>query len=245
MLSIVLTYFNRPIQLANTLQSFTHSKNKDFNVYIIDNNSIDDIILPNLPFDVTILKLKGHFNDNYIAAHNYGFYTAIEDCHPDKILIQHAEIYHKGDVISYAQTVTDENYYSFSTYSLGFGETVEDAAMNQRANTFDGDSGWYNHPVYRPAMHHFCSAITTNNLIKLNGFDERFCDGVAYDDDSFVEQIKRLGLRIEQPTDPFVFHQWHPIGFNDVDKITRNKVLFDVIKDETDYKAIHILTPDL
>jgi len=245
MLSIVLTYYNRPIQLANTLRSFAASKNKDFNVYIIDNNSSEDISLPQLPFDVNIIKLKGQFNDNYIAAHNYGFKLTIEDCHPDIILIQHAEICHKGDVISYAQTVTDKNYYSFSTYSLEFGEEIEDAKMNERANTFDGDSGWYNHPIYRPAMHHFCSAITTENLIKLNGFDERFCDGVAYDDDYFVEQIKRLGLKIEQPTDPFVFHQWHPKGFNDADKILHNQALFEVIKNEKDFRAIHTLTPDL
>jgi len=149
-------------------------------------------------------------------------------------------------VISYAKRVTDESYISFGCYSLSEGQEPESVLMNARGNTFDGDSAWYNHPIFRPAKHHFCSAITAKNLQLLNGFDERFSGGVAYDDDYFVEQINRLGLNIEETAFPFVFHQWHYSSWKTKsDLIFHNRALFDVLKNETGYKAIHKLTPDL
>jgi glycosyltransferase involved in cell wall biosynthesis len=243
MIEIVMTYWNRQILLNKTLESYTRSETKDFKVLIVDNNSDEDIVLPMLPFEVEIIKLKGGYD--YIAAHNYGFAEALKD-DPKIIIITHSECYHQGDVISYAKRVTDESYISFGCYSLSEGQEPETVQINERSNTFDGDSAWYNHPVFRPAKHHFCSAITAKNLRLLNGFDERFCGGVAYDDDYFVEQIKRLGLKIEETAYPFVFHQWHYLAWKTKsDLIFRNRALFDVLKDEKGYKAIHKLTPNL
>jgi GT2 family glycosyltransferase len=149
-------------------------------------------------------------------------------------------------VISYAKRVTEESYISYGCYSLGEGEEPETVQIQPRGNRFDGDSGWYNHPVYRPVKHHFCSAISANNLRLLNGFDERFCDGVAYDDDYFVEQIKRLGLTIEETEQPFVFHQFHVSAWKqNPDLIYKNRSIFDTMKHYPEYKALHILSPDL
>lgn len=240
---ICMTYWNRQELLNKTLESYTKSASKDFKVLIVDNNSNEDIILPKLPFEVKIIKLKSGYD--YIAAHNYGFLEALKE-DPKIILITHSECYHSGDVISYAKKVTDESYISFGCYSLSEGQTPETVKINERGNTFDGDSAWYNHPVHRSAKHHFCSAITAKNLRLLNGFDERFSGGVAYDDDYFVEQINRLGLKIEETTYPFVFHQWHFSSWKTKsDLIFRNRALFDTLKSETSYKAIHKLTPDL
>jgi GT2 family glycosyltransferase len=110
MISVVMTYWNRPEQLAKTLQSFKYSKSEDFNVLIVDNNSEQDIILPELPYEVTVMKLSKGFH--YLAAHNLGFWYALKK-NPDIIIMQHAECYHQGDIISYAKNVTDENYISF------------------------------------------------------------------------------------------------------------------------------------
>ena len=243
MITIVIQYWNRPAQLANTLQSFKYSQSKDFNVLIVDNHSKEEIHLYGFPYKVDILRLDKEYH--YLAAHNIGLKYAIK-YNPDIIIIQHSEIYHQGDIISYAKNVTDKSYISFGCYSLGQGEQPETVNVNPRGNNFDGDSGWYNHPVFRAGAHHFCSAITTENLIKLNGFDERFCQGVAYDDDDFRERIKRLGLEIEITSDPFGFHQWHPNGWaTKPELIYHNKALYEQIQNETGYKAHHILTPDL
>jgi glycosyltransferase involved in cell wall biosynthesis len=242
-ITIVMTYWNRQRLLDKTLYSYTLSKSRDFKVLIIDNNSDEDIKLPALPFEVEIIKLKNGYD--YISAHNMGFVHALKS-DPEIIIITHSECYHQGDVISYAKRVRDNSYISFGCYSLSEGQEPETVKINERGNTFDGDSAWYNHPIYRPAKHHFCSAITAKNLKLLNGFDERFSGGVAYDDDYFIEQITRLGLRIEETTYPFVFHQWHFSAWKTKsDLIFRNRALFDSLKNEKNYRAIHILTPDL
>ena len=246
MLTIVLVNWNRHGLLLKSLESFTRSKSKNFNVLIIDNGSETSFKVPVLPFEVQLLELKDKLKSkSFIAAHNYGFYYALRYINPDIIIMSHAEMYHQGDVISYAERVNTETYISFGCYSLGVGETPETVKMNQRTMTFDGDSAWYNHPEYRPRKTNFCSAITADNLRKLNGFDERFCEGAWYDDDYFLLQIERLGLKIELAVDPFVFHQNHPIAWNNKDHITINQKVFNTLQSEDSYRAKHIYTPDL
>jgi hypothetical protein len=243
MKTIVMTYWNRPVQLAKTLQSFTYSLSKDFNVLIVDNNSDEDIVLPSLPYTVDIIKLAT--KQHYLSAHNLGFYYALKK-NPDIIIMQHSECYHQGDVITYAGNVTNKSYISFGCYSLGEGETPETVKINNKCMTYNGESAWYNHPVYRALNFQFCSAITSVNLIKLNGFDERFCEGVWYDDNYFVELIKRLGLEIELTATPFVFHQWHPDGTSGkLDLIFKNRDLYFELEKGSDIKSKHIYTPDL
>jgi len=244
MITVVILYWNRKLQLLRTLESFCKSANKDFNVLIIDNNSPEPLKLNPYPFEVRILRLTDQLSaKSYISAHNYGFYYALECMNPDKIIMQHAEIFHNGDIISYANKVNEGNYISFACYSLGAGETPEMVTIKDKCMTYDGESAWYNHPVYRPRFTHFCSAITARNLKLLNGFDERFCHGIWYDDDYFLLQIRRLGLEIELCTNPFVFHQYHEISMTDRNKMNTNKAVFDSLQNES-YKAKHLLTPD-
>jgi uncharacterized NAD(P)/FAD-binding protein YdhS len=93
---------------------------------------------------------------------------------------------------------------------------------------------------------HFCTAITTTNLKKLNGFDERMKDGIAYEDNVFVHQIKNLGLSIDIPDRPMVFHQWHyNQGIHPQELVEMNQALWLEIEQEKTYKAIHLITPDL
>jgi GT2 family glycosyltransferase len=243
MITVVMTYWNRPAQLARTLESFKYSSEKDFKVLIVDNNSDKEVDLPKLPYEVKVERLSK--NHHYLAAHNIGFHHALKE-NPEIIIMQHAECYHQGDVISYAKGVTDGTYISFGCYSLGEGETPDTVRRNNRCMEFNGDSAWYNHPVYRPRNAQFCSAITTSNLIKLNGFDERFCEGTWFDDDYFVVLLKRIGLQIELTEQPFVFHQWHPDAWPaNPELIYKNRDLYESIKDGIDHRSVHTITPDL
>ena len=240
MITIVILYWNRKFQLLRTLESFCNSKHKDFNVLIVDNNSSDPLRLNPYPLEIKIIRLTD--SQSYISAHNYGLYHALKN-NPDKIIIQHAEIFHNGDVISYSDRVTDKIYISFACYSLGAGEFSDNFTINNKCMTFDGESAWYNHPVYRPRYTHFCAAITAENLRKLNGFDERFCNGIWFDDDYFLLQIRRLGLEVELCTEPFVLHQHHWIAMSDRAKINTNQIVYNSLQNES-YRAKHLLTPD-
>lgn len=245
-ISIVMTYFDRQIQLNNTLESFRKYNPKDFNVIIVDDGSPEKITLPKLPFDVKILRITNKSWTNPEPAYNTGLYYALKD-NPDVIILQNAECYHWKDILSCAKQVTDETYITFGCYSQGKGEEIG-SVINNKGASFDGESAWYNHPFYRPVGYDFCSAITSANIRKLNGYDERFCNGVGYGDNYLLARIQFLGLRVLMTDNPFVIHQWHysskPID-NAFSLAENNRMLYNRLILEKDYRAKHLLTEDL
>lgn len=247
-LTIVMTFYERHEQLYKTLESFRRYDPDTFSVVIVDDNSPHNIILDPLPFDVTILKLK---DKNWICpapVFNFGFIEALKQ-NPEYVIIQNAECYHNGDILGYIfQNLTDKNYLTFAAYSLGAGEDVTKTDLNNRTATGNGDSAWYNHSVYRPEALHFCTTITAANLRKINGFDERFASGLGYEDDYLLHQIRSLGLKIEIINDPFVFHQYHydTKAFTfDSDQYAYNGALCKELRKAKNYRAVHLITPDL
>lgn len=255
-IGIVLTYYDREKQLLNTLHTMSLSKHEDFfAVVVVDDNKelIIDVEKYKFPIDVIYTKNKTWINPE--PAYNYGILKAISN-NPDAIIIQNAECKHEGDVISYvAENITNEKYISFACFSLDQHHTFEDginlhnvALSTERAATHDGDLAWYNHPVYRDCQFDFCSAISTKNMIKLNGYDERFMYGWGYGDDYLKLRIKQMEIEFSTPEYPYVFHQWHYNTHSVVDNraqlIQRNNELFNSLVNRIDYKAVHIITPD-
>ncbi|HBE42009.1 MAG TPA: hypothetical protein DDW27_12545 [Bacteroidales bacterium] len=252
-ISIVMTFYQRQYQLNKTLLSIAKSNHKDFEVIIVDDCSTDDIILPEVPFKVTVIKIQDKQWTNPEPAYNTGIIEALKS-NPDIIILQNAENYHEGDVLSYAERVNDKSYISFGCYSLGESETFSDhdimsvIAQNDRTAVENGQNAWYNHPVHRPIGYDFCSAITARNLRKLNGYDERFSNGYAYGDDNLLSRVKKMGLKIEITASPFVVHQWHYSRQqlqNQEELAERNRNLFLELDKETNIRAKHIYTPDL
>lgn len=244
-LAIVITYYNREKQLLKTLQSFRHS---DIEVIIVDDNSPEDIKLPELPFDVTVLKLLKKEWINPGPTFNVGLKQALDNG-AEQIIIQNAECYHNGDIIGHVRRyLTDRNYLSFACYSLGKGQDVTLLTLNKLGASNNGDSAWYNHSRYRPLALHFCSAISASNLRKLNGFDERLALGLGFEDNLFIHQVRTLGLAVQIVDNPFVFHQYHydikAFDFN-LDLYNRTNAMFNEIKGEKTYKAKHLVTEDL
>jgi glycosyltransferase involved in cell wall biosynthesis len=260
MISIVCTYYNRQFQLTKTLESLRQYDPKDFNVIIVDDCSTEDIILQKLPYEVTVIKLKDKIYPNSAHVFNIGFNQALKN-NPDIIIMQNAECYHVGDILGYAKRVTEKTYISFGCFSLDEKTTFSDhdiknllveknfgSTYDGQGASYDGQFAWYNHPVYRRAEVHFCAAITAKNLIKLNGFDERYCFGIAYEDNYFIQQIKNLGLTIEITERPFVVHQWHYYKHlinPDKDQLVEiNRKLHSELM-PNGIRAKHLVTPDL
>ena len=245
-ISIVCTYHNRQSQMTKTLESFLKYNPKDFEVIIVDDGSKEDIILPKLPFRTTVIKMHNKTWTQGDPAWNVGFAQALKS-NPDIVILQNAECYHWGNILEVAKTVTDKTYITFGCYSQGEGEELG-SVFNDRCMMFDGDSAWYNHPIHRPKAYHFCSAITANNLRKLNGFDERFSFGTGFDDDYFLHQVACLGLQIYITAEPFVIHQWHEhtkFNTNENELIMTNYRIIQHLTKERIFRAKHLLTEDL
>jgi hypothetical protein len=179
-------------------------------------------------------------------AYNAGIFHALQS-NPDIIIIQNAECYHLGDIIRYAkENVTEKNYITFGCYSQGKDEEPG-SVINNKGADFDGESAWYNHPIYRPKAYHFCAAISASNMRKLNGFDERFSYGAGFDDDYWLHQVMSLGLEIYITTEPIVIHQWHehnPYKGNERELLETNYHVIQHLTKDKIFRAKHLLTED-
>lgn len=223
MISIVTAYYNRRELFIRTLDSISKTKyNGDFEVIAVDDGSTTEERLEDLTKDYPFLKViyldpsKKWYHNSCIP-----FNIGIRSSKGDKIILQNPECYHYDDILlRTSEELDDKNYLSFSCFSLDNYTTnhfekifnsnylTSLISQNNYAPTADGDAGWYNHSKYRPNAYHFCTAITKKNMNILGGFDERFSLGIAYDDDEFVERVKRI-VKIKFLDNTIVLHQNH------------------------------------
>lgn len=263
-IAVVMTYYNRPYQLANTLNSICPTIEKDFFVVVVDDAS-DEIYNPVLvegneyeyPMIFVRIPKEEKTWTNPCVTINIGIKRALME-NPDAIVIQNAECFHAEDILKFvSENLTDENYISFPCYSLDKENTFKATdhefdlekiiSENNVAATANGQNAWYNHKTLRPCAYDFCAAITTKNLLKLNGYDERFKDGVAMADEDFIRRIKLLGLEVIIPDEPICVHQWHYEGADPYDNkegFQRNQDILKQLKESKNVRAEHIITPN-
>lgn len=93
---------------------------------------------------------------------------------------------------------------------------------------------WYQHSKERNAMFHFCSVMSRQNFEKIKGFDERYCDGIGFDDEELVCRIISGGIHIITRDDLMVIHQEHERDYmdshRDLVEVNRNLFLESVSK---------------
>ena len=256
-ISIVSAYYNRKKQFYETLKSIAKSKFSEFELIVVDDCSSPEHRLEEYLNEFSFLKIirlerENRWYVNPCVPFNIGIRAAIGDI----IIIQNPECLHAGDVLTYInENIDDTNYITMSVYSVD--ENITNTLPKYRDNNtivdflktlpqqspFTGSiNGWYNHSKYRPVYYHFCSAITKINMEKLNGFDERYAHGIAYDDDEFVKRIERLGLTKIINDNISVIHQYHPpflYNISNNEQIhEKNKLLYEnITQKETKIKA--------
>ena len=244
MITIILIYYNRQGLLNKTLESFLKYDPDEFNVIVVDNGSDNVVEIPSLPYHVTRVRINHKKYGHCSFSFNVGFHQAMKN-NSEVIIFQGAEMYHYGNILSRTKTITDKEYLTFGCYSLSENETPESFTIKNKCMTFDGESAWYNHSIYRPVAYPFCAALTKENIKKLNGFDERFIQGCGFEDNYFLHQTKSLGLKTIIVDDTVVLHQWHKHNFPEQAAWNRNKNLYEALKKTSEFKAKHEVTPNL
>ena len=223
MISIVTSYFQRQELWDRTLSTICDSRFNEWEIIIVDDASVPPLVCDDPRVKVIRIDPKDKWYHNPCIPYNIGF----KEAKGDIIIIQNPECMHMGDVLEYAsKNVKENSYIAFGCYAINKDETD---ALSVGRELFIGDyvfttvtgNGWYNHPTHRPVGYHFCSAITRKDLKKVGGFDERYANGVAFDDDAFIRSIKRLNIKVSIPIEPFVVHQFHTHFTYDDSKVWR------------------------
>jgi GT2 family glycosyltransferase len=236
-ISIVMAYNNRLNLLRHSLKTINNSVIKDFEIIIVDDCSkaeerVECLIneFKNIEFNIIRLEKSKRWYCNPCIPYNIGF----RQIKGDIVIIQNPECAHNGDILEHAvKNIRHNNYLVYSTYSLNQSDSKElleghQIRLNHIPAAVEGVSAWYAHETINPRPYHFCSCIMKDNLYDLGGFDERFANGIAYDDDEFVARISRKKLNISFCNDPFVFHQFHYSMERDIsNQAQSNKNLFE------------------
>ena len=209
MISIVMAYYNRKGLLDKTLESIDKSRVKDYELIIVDDASDEPLVCECAR--VFRVEPEDKWYHNPCIPYNFGFKQAVGDV----VIIQNPECYHVGDVLAYVEeNIRPRLYISFGCYSISKEETNAFArgmfpTIADRTFSAQSRNGWYNHSIHRPKAYHFCTAITKTDLDKIGGFDERYANGVAFDDDALVRSIRQEQIEIQIINDPYVIHQYH------------------------------------
>ena len=230
-ISLVTAYYNRRKLFHNTLKTIEKNKNKDLlEIIVVDDASNEDNRIDDFPdiFDLDINVIRIDPKDKTWVNPSVPFNIGFKKVSTDVVIIQNPECLHFGDIIKTSLDNVKENIYvNFGTYSIdktkldqinkldfdkpsifnNIGRLIN--PMVNRGIYADGTTAWYNHSKYRPHMLHFCSAILKKDLDELGGFDERYAQGIGFDDNDFLLRIKRKGMEIKMIDRPFAIHQFH------------------------------------
>jgi len=223
MISIAMAYYNRRKHLINTLNSITKSEYKKIEVIIVDDGSDDEHRIEDLQeqFDfLTVIRIdkkdKKHINPCV------PFNIALGKTKGDIVILQNPECFHYDDVLTHvAENIKPNNYLAFGVVNKDLSDVMAGIDWNNnfqfekvsklpaiQVNSNEGNH-WYCHSQYRKDALNFCTAIMRDDLIELNGFDERYANGVERDDVEFLFRIRRKGMNIIHVDNVVVIHQSH------------------------------------
>jgi glycosyltransferase involved in cell wall biosynthesis len=250
-----MAYYNRKKLFIETLKSICRTSCQDFEVIAVDDMSseeerIEDLV-SQFPF-LKVYRVDKKICGNSCMAYNMGIAKATGDI----IVLQNPECLHVHDVLSYMEkNVNDTNYITTAVYSIDEriqkvlpiilrGEGFEDFMKSLPQCFVENYIGWYNHSKHRPCYFHFCAGISKSNMDKLGGFDERFVNGIAFEDAELIYRIDCLKLKKIIADDMLVIHQWHPVVYDLNNKIYRNlyrknRNLYERIITESPVKAVN------
>jgi glycosyltransferase involved in cell wall biosynthesis len=219
--SIVITTFNRPELLQNTLASIRKQGVSNLEIIVVDDGTDDKTQNICAQFNATYIKVNRPQSDTYrnpARPINIG----IRYSKGDIIILQNAECVHiDPEAIKKLITqVTDKNAVFAWVMGLKPDGTPD--------HLFCGASS------RRPYF--FCGAMKRYWFEQLRGMDEDYPGG-GYDDDDFADRLKKSGVEIVY-SDIAVNHQWHP-HLGKLDTLTP----LNVYKQKTEDMAAGKITP--
>ena len=198
LISVVMTTYNRPIQLAVTLASIIKQSVPDLEIIVIDDG--DDTRTPKLCVPLAdqgylrYLRLHrphGHAHLNSGPVANIGLRLA----QGEWILLQNAECVHIDPNL-----IRGLLNRATSSRNAIFARVVALTEGGVESTLYCGTEN--------PRPYFFCGLLARQVFLNLGGFDEDYTS-YGYEDDDFADRLYRFGITFEF-TNLLVHHQWHP-----------------------------------
>jgi hypothetical protein len=241
--SILFPYYKRP-ELQSSLVSFLHHYSRnDYEVVIVEDLANAEDAASHIKLFEIINKFKDKMNIVYVLddlrsfnsanKYNVGFLNSTGDF----IILSNPETAHEVNILNELDkefSANPNNYIVCACKSLFLSKPILDVFDDIRNNKMNI---WYQHTKHRNKQYHFCSAISRQNFVAVGGFDERYCSGIAYEDDSFIERVRRNKICIKNRDDLLTIHIDHDksyaSGKSNLIEINRN--LFETQTKNNDF----------
>jgi len=239
-----MAYYNRKLQLYNTLFSIHNSSIKDLEIIITDDASREEERIEDLvkQFDIKIKIIRINPEEKTWVNPCIAYNMAIKLAEGKFIMIQNPECFHFGDVIKhFIKNIKNKTYCIYSVfgfnaeYSNILSEKCKQNEYKDIVNGMekyipffskDNYSGiWYNHARFRKRPYHFLSGMNLININRLRGFNEKFSQGHWFDDDEFFYRCRKIMSINNIPPMPIGIHQEH-ISISKLELIEINRKIY-------------------
>lgn len=210
--SIVMPYYNRP-ELRFSLDSYRdlYKNRSDFEIIIVeDSKNTSDAEMHNVllytvaKYPELCVRIIQDPKISYNPSSKYNL--GVKEASGKIIILTNPEVPHVSDIFKFIDSSDMDNLYLVcacqAVYVIQNGENFKNCGLQFYM--------WYQHTHYRDVRYHFCTAISKDNYLnKVKGFDERYCGGIAYDDDNFVKRVMKSGLIILPVDNLVTYHIEH------------------------------------
>lgn len=207
-ISLVMTAYKRPKQLANTFESIKMQTRKPDQIVVVEDGYDGGITHgvcitaknEGLPVEYYSRKNRPPLNySNASIPKNIGIRKATGDL----LILQCAEVKYTNpnDIANMARPVEE----AAGSSSIAYCQALDDQG---------GFLQWYAGPERCAGWFlDFCQCVRRDRVLAIGGFDESYTS-YGYEDDCFAFRLQRSGVKYRWQPEVVVQHQWHPY-FND------------------------------
>lgn len=205
--SIIMPFYHRSAQLAQTLHSYKlfYPDRVDYEVIVVVDSKEG-------PVDLSIgafVPVRWVYDEVRSLCPSQKYNLGASVAVGANLVFTSPEIRHDVDVLG-----AFDNGFAKSP-----GTYLVCACMSER------DKKWYQHSREAPHCYHFCSCLSKAQYMEIGGFDERYCGGISYEDAAFVQRIRNNGISVVQMDDVLTTHLEH-----DRDYVKGNEELVEINK---------------
>lgn len=234
--SILVPYYKRIGHLHNSFISFIfhYATRNDYEIIIAE----DLKNVQNKEDHNSLLNTISKFNDRINIIHStvsvktwnpvLGFNVAANKASGEYFIITNPECFHATNIL---KGLDEEFKKDPNSYVICSSRNYK--GCNFFIDNYDDLGGreaeWYQHSVYRNANFHFCTAISKKNWYKIGGFDEKYAQGIAYDDADFRNSVYKAQLPVKVRNDLFTIHIDHnsfPSPPNAQKLVNKNRITY-------------------